>query len=157
MSNAQCQMTDADNAASKTAVSIIRVREGLRLPAAGTSAGAGECQKQPCDRIFSVILSRPLADDEDMSIIATAADPKKKIAIPPADTPHPDAPDFIARPPMIFAIGLRQHGGAMVKKATRLYNVRVRYIRQQATGNGQQGLPRQNGLAAKTGAEQCQS
>jgi hypothetical protein len=88
--------------------------------------GDGTLRADSASRTFSVTLTRPA---EDLSIVASAADPKTKAAIPAAGSPHPMKANLVARPPMIYAVGLRDaRGGAMLATRSPFYNVRVRYV-----------------------------
>jgi hypothetical protein len=92
---------------------VVRVREGPR-GADGT-------------RIFSVALSAVLQGD-DVSLVATAEDAATKLRIPAAGEPHPTIEGLAARPPQIFAVGVRDaRWGIMLATRSRFYNVRVRY------------------------------
>ena len=97
---------------TQDAAVVVRVTEGPR--------GRGAAQ-----RIFSVVLDRPA---EDLAVVATAADPAGAAAIPAAGDVHPDDPTRIARPPMIYPIGVRAAGGALLAARSCFYNVRVHYV-----------------------------
>lgn len=80
-------------------------------------------------RTFSVYLSAVLsADVADLAVVAAAVDPRTKVAIPAAGSPHPTRPGLIARPPMIYDVALRDHGGGILSPRSRFYNVSVRYV-----------------------------
>jgi hypothetical protein len=92
-------------------VQVLRVREGVARP------GAAE-------RIFSVVLSAPTAE---LGSVAAAVDPETGLSIPAEGQPHPSLPKLVARPPTIYAVGLRKKGGPWLATRTNFYNVRVRY------------------------------
>lgn len=84
-----------------------------------------EGRRGPRERIFSVVLDKVL-DSEDLSVVATAKDPKSKLAIPATGEKHPQHGDLAATPPTIFCVGLRMDG-VLVATRSRFFNVRVRY------------------------------
>lgn len=77
-------------------------------------------------RTFSVVLSAPTGD---LSIVAGAVDPAGT-AIPSAGQVHPLDESLVARPPMIYPVGLRDAGGVVLKRPGRFFNVRVPYVKR---------------------------
>lgn len=94
---------------------VLKVAEGLRTPAS-------------TDRTFSVVTSRPV---DDLAIVAAAVDPRSGLGIPPAGQEHPQNRSLVARPPMIYPVGLRAAGGAMLACRSSFYNVRVPYVKRE--------------------------
>ncbi len=105
-----------DKEKEKTSTLVLRVTEGLGRLVLGREA----------TRIFSVVLNQIA---EDLEIVATAQDPQTHLTIPAPGSPHPEDPSLVARPPMIFRVGIRE-GMALLARESCFYNLRVRYIPQ---------------------------
>ena len=107
-------------------LAVVRVREGLprRVPPTNLPVTVW-------DRIFSVVLSRPPEDgerDTAEALVAAATDPETGQTIPAAGSEHPEYPGWTARPPWVYAVGLREkEGGAILANRSCFYNVRVKY------------------------------
>ena len=104
---------------------VLRVIEGLRRSPAGREG----C---PTSRTFSVVLSGPC---DDLGVVAVARDPTSGLEVPRPGSRDPADRTLVARPPMVYSVGLKAKGGALIAARSNFYNVRVNYVRDPAPGD----------------------
>ena len=72
-------------------------------------------------RVFNVILDRPADADEIAAALCDTG------SIPRPGENHPSAPGLVARPPMIYQVGLREDGVVFASRSC-FVNVAVHYV-----------------------------